>query len=900
MSVCDFPLALGASQMLAQIVICPGCRTELKLKVRMPAGMTEARCPVCKARVPITPATQPTSDTDASVADRTQRAPAGAPLPTPFTFLSPPRAHDEVGRLAHYRVLGELGRGGMGVVFRAEDSHLKRPVAIKVMLPQYAANPADKARFLREARAQAQVEHDHVVTIFQVGEDRGVAFLAMPLLKGLSLAEALRANPQVPLPSAVRIAREMAEGLSAAHEKGLIHRDIKPGNIWLEGKHLRVKILDFGLARVVGSTPTEAVTQQGAVVGTPAYMSPEQARGEPLDARSDLFSLGTVLYQMMTGKQPFRSPSTTGVLIAVATESPPPPSALNPAVPPALDAFTMSLLAKDPAARPATAEGAALHLRAIETEMRGAPGPSSGTGYVVVPVSPSTPGASRGPWSELEDATESDGAELQPVVAASARHAAPRPPSKGPDRRKLYLIAAAVGLVLAITLAAAAVYVQTNAGTIAVEINDAETEARYRSGRLVVMSGGKERYSLPAAGRALNVDTGSYTVRIDGADGLTLDPRDFALKRGEKVTVRLGVAPKSAPKSVVVPPPPGEPDRKGAEYVLRAKGGVRVNNGTLNVKSATLLPADAFRLTYVSLAESDATDDGLAALKDCREVNVLVLTKSSVTDAGMANFKDYGELRELWAAYLPLTDAGVVHFKNSTKLGLLNLYGTRVGDDGLAALKGCKDELYSLNLSDTRVTDAGLAPFKGTTGLTFLNLAGTGATDKGVIGFAENKRLITLWLKGLPVTDAALAPFADCPTLRELSVADTKVTDAGLAHFRDNKNFTELSVSGTAVTDEGLAHFKGCHGVRWLYVGGTKVTDTGLAHFAPCRNMATLSVWNTAITDESVNVIARFTGLTYLNVKETKVSASGVARLRKALPGCTIEWNGGTVGANAP
>ncbi|MCE9564253.1 MAG: serine/threonine protein kinase, partial [Planctomycetes bacterium] len=132
----------------------------------------------------------------------------------------------------------------MGIVFRAEDPQLKRQIALKSMLPPYATSAADVARFLREARAQAAVEHDHVAAIHQVGEDRGVPFIAMPLLKGQPLSNALKLNPRVPIVEAVRIAREMAEGLAAAHECGLIHRDIKPANVWLEGKNRRVKILD--------------------------------------------------------------------------------------------------------------------------------------------------------------------------------------------------------------------------------------------------------------------------------------------------------------------------------------------------------------------------------------------------------------------------------------------------------------------------------------------------------------------------------------------------------------------------------------------------------------------------------------------------------------------------------
>ena len=164
-------------------------------------------------------------------------------------FLAPPQQPDEIGRLGGYRVLKVLGAGGMGVVYKAEDPGLKRLVAIKAMLPAIAASASAKNRFLREAQAAAAIKHNHIVTIHQVGEDRGVPFLAMEFLEGEPLDDRLKRETTLPLAETLRIGREMAEGMAAAHERGLIHRDIKPANTWLEGKKSHVKILDFGLAR---------------------------------------------------------------------------------------------------------------------------------------------------------------------------------------------------------------------------------------------------------------------------------------------------------------------------------------------------------------------------------------------------------------------------------------------------------------------------------------------------------------------------------------------------------------------------------------------------------------------------------------------------------------------------
>ncbi len=283
-------------------------------------------------------------------------------------LLAPAQQPDELGRLGHYRVLRVLGRGGMGIVFEAEDERLKRRVALKVMLPSAASNPAARKRFVREAETAARVEHDNIVPIYDVAEPNGVPFIAMPLLVGEPLDAKLKAGAPLPVPDALTIGRHIAEGLAAAHAAGLIHRDIKPANVWLErgadGGFKRARILDFGLARPVGAGAE--LTHSGAVMGTPAYMAPEQAQGGPIDHRADLFSLGCTLYQMATGRRPFLGGDTYSVLTALATQTPPLPITVNPAVPPALSTLIEGLLAKNPAdRRPATAHAVAEELARI-------------------------------------------------------------------------------------------------------------------------------------------------------------------------------------------------------------------------------------------------------------------------------------------------------------------------------------------------------------------------------------------------------------------------------------------------------------------------------------------------------------------------------------------------------
>jgi serine/threonine protein kinase len=255
-----------------------------------------------------------------------------------YDFLAPPQEPGELGRLGPYRVLRVLGVGGMGVVFQAEDIQLKRLVALKAMKPALAASASARQRFLREAQAAAAIEHTHIVTIYQVGQDRDIPFLAMQLLRGESLHDRLKREATLPPAEVLHIGRAVAEGLAAAHQRGLIHRDIKPANIWLEtlgepgesageargsSSGYRVKILDFGLARP--TEPEEPLTQTGVVIGTPEFMAPEQARGEAVDARCDLFSLGCVCYRMATGKVPFGKKGMIAESLRDAPEGPPPP-----------------------------------------------------------------------------------------------------------------------------------------------------------------------------------------------------------------------------------------------------------------------------------------------------------------------------------------------------------------------------------------------------------------------------------------------------------------------------------------------------------------------------------------------------------------------------------------------
>jgi serine/threonine-protein kinase len=279
---------------------------------------------------------------------------SGAPKPAP-----------DPERLAHFRILGRLGEGGMGVVYRAEDEKLRRVVALKVLPAAFSEDAERRERFLREARSAAAITHSNVAAVHEIGEDSGIAFIAMELVEGETLGQRLARGP-LPLRDALHVARSVLRGVDRAHAKGIVHRDLKPDNVMLD-EGGTVKILDFGLAKlreaddaarsVVEKTETTPqLTAEGRVIGTPHYMSPEQAEGDVTDLRTDIFSFGVVFYEMLTGERPFRGKTSRGVIAAVLRDAPPPLRERAPHVPKAVEAVVARCLAKRPDERFASAQ----------------------------------------------------------------------------------------------------------------------------------------------------------------------------------------------------------------------------------------------------------------------------------------------------------------------------------------------------------------------------------------------------------------------------------------------------------------------------------------------------------------------------------------------------------------
>jgi len=703
-----------------------------------------------------------TSDVDETIAPSTASDADGPKF-------APPCALGEVGTLGPYRILQELGRGGMGAVYAALDTRLQRQVAIKVMLPRFAANQPARERFLREARAAARIKHDHVVTVYEADECDGMPYIAMEFLEGCSLNGYLGKQGNPTIAEVLRIAAEAAAGLAAAHKIGLIHRDIKPDNLWLEAPSGRVKVLDFGLAK-----PMDAefeLTQSGMMVGTPAYMSPEQARSEKVDHRSDLFSLGAMLYRLCTGQLPFDGPTTMAVLMALGIEEPQPVREVNPDVPEPLAALIHQLLSKRADGRPASAEEVGQRLRTIAANLT--------TPRVLPPESTlAQPQVVSAPL--LNSPTELD-------VRPAATRSVPEPlrPKSGGHRRWL-----AAGFTAFLVVAAGVVIIIKN------------------------KDGSETKIEVPD----------DATVTIQGKDGKTL----------AQVGPGAANADRTAAESVLALGGIVQVNGESREFRAVAdlpKGPFTLRSVNLSGTKVTDAGLAHFKdckgLTSLSLDDTKVTDAGLTHFKDCKGLTWLTLHNSKVTDAGLAHFKGCHGLLGLRLYKTLVTDAGLAHFKDCKGLTLFSLSNTQVTDAGLVHFKDCK-RLTSLGLSDTQVTDVGLAYFKDCKGLTLLYLVGLKVTDAGLAHFKDCKGLTELNLHRTQVTDVGLAHFKDCKGLTWLDLQNSKVTGAGLVYF---KELTTLGLSGTAVTDAGLAHLKDCKRLKVLYVQKTKVSAKALAEF---------------------------------------------------------------------
>ncbi len=682
------------------------------------------------------PTPAPSDDLDATCDSKTPPRRHDSSL---TDFLAPPQAEDELGRLGKYRILKVLGHGGMGVVFQAEDPLLKRTVAIKAMLPTLAVSASAGQRFLREAQAMARVKHDHIVTIYQVDEERGVPFLAMEFLQGEPLDQRLSREEKLPVDEVLRIGREIARALAAAHATGLIHRDIKPANIWLERREGeapadpgepgasapgvsaeasltvpsqpedRVKILDFGLARAAAQE--SGLTQQGAIIGTPSFMAPEQARGDPVDGRCDLFSLGVVLYRLCTGRLPFQGTDTVSTLMAVVMHQPAPPIQFN-AVPPELSDLVMRLLEKDPNQRFGTAGEVVQALQTLEKNLA----------------------------QQKEEAQTTTGSR----------------PAPSKPRRRLTLAAAALVLASLIGVGAVAlIRFTTEQGDFVIKTDDPNFSFRVNKGGGVTLTDHKTKRDY-----ILNVvrqERGEWELEAtDEAADLSFKSKTFTIKRGGKVALQTWFERKLPANDARLKEIAALPAEKQVEAVAgwlkernpgfdgkethQIEGGVVTELQFLTRHVTDLTPVRA--LPGLRKLDCAGSDDRKGQLADLSPLKGMQLTH---LEFGWTHVSDLSPLKDmpltiLDCGFTPVTDLTPL---KDMKLKVLHCADTRVHD--LSPLTGMK--LTELVCFDTQVSD--LSPLKDMK-LTNLNFSRTQVSDLSPL---KDMKLTRLWCDGSQVSE---------------------------------------------------------------------------------------------------------------------------------------------------
>jgi hypothetical protein len=654
--------------------------------------------------------------------------------PTDLSFLAPSSQPGSLGRLDHYEILEVIGQGGMGIVLRARDTKLERIVAIKVLAPLLGISSSARQRFVREARAAAAITHDNIIAIHAVEDAGPVPYLVMQFIDGPTLQARIDRTGPLALKEVLRIGLQIAEGLAAAHRQGLIHRDIKPANILLENGVQRVKITDFGLAHAVDE---DSQVPSGFIAGTPAYMSPEQAHGEHIDHRSDLYSLGTVLYALCTGQTPFEARTTIEVLQAVREDTPRPVREVNPDVPEWLSELIARLHARDPAGRPASAQKVAESL------------------------------ATGGPQGQLP--------LLLPTAAAAARPGTANRPWRWAAAAAVLLVAG-LGLTEATgvtNMRGTVIRLFSPEGTLVVEVDDPGVSVAMDGSDVIITGAGVKEIRLKPGQYKVEASKEGTLVRRELIT-VTRDGRQVVRISKESVEHVFNLRDPWE-KSVAVLPAEQQVEavaRRLKELNPRFDGKVKptIENGVVtgleffSDEVKDLSPVHVLDGLRVLICEGSAPGKGtLEELRPLRGLRLIALNCSNTRVADLSPLQGM-PLTSLHCYATRVTDLAPLKGMRLRWLGLTNT--AEVAD--LAPLRGMP--LIGLDLCGLRrVSD--LRPLEGMP-LTYLNLSFLPVSDLSVL--ASMKSLQHLVLEDVPVSD--LTPLRGLPVAR-LGMTGTRVTD---------------------------------------------------------------------------------------------------------------------------
>ena len=711
-----------------------------------------------------------------------------------LSFLQPSTKPGSIGTLGHYEILQVLGQGAFGIVFKAFDEKLHRLVAIKAMNPQLAATSPPRKRFLREARSVAAIKHENIVQVYSV-EEQPLPYLVMEYIDGQTLQQKLDGAGPLEVPEILHLGRQMAAGLAAAHEKSLIHRDIKPGNILLEaGAEQKVKITDFGLARAADDA---TMTRTGTISGTPMYMAPEQAMGQDLDHRADLFSLGSVLYQMTCGRAPFRGPNAIAVLKRVVDEMPRPIRQILPEAPDWLCAIIEKLHAKNPDERYQSAKEVADQLGLCQSKLQAGVSPTA---------------VSLG---------------LRPALVESivpVEKAEPKP-------NKFPVAGVAAGIVLMVSVMAAGVFF----------LNKNKND-----GNVAVVPSAKTTTPATMTPAESERDLAEWLIKQPGVESITVFTNG-------SIVIKPGDSLPDAPFFVNV-----IDWRNAAEItdndLARIGTAQRLNRLNLASKEGTHFVLEQ------SGTFSNITDQGLEKLFS-RSVGLSLTRVTirgdlpKVTDQGYLVLNRANKLEELFFLNSRRGWGVCLSDLNLPNLIGFHVQGQEIPGGLVQMLSSRSPDLTSLALIGYRWAAADRDALSKLDLLSVLNLNNCNLRNDTLANVGKLSRLTVLILNGSPeISDEGIAHLAGLTELRQLELIDSAITEEACQTLASFTKLEQLSLSRTGIKDSGLASLTALKSLRVLgLIGCKRLSDTGLESLAKMSNLAELDIHtNPRLTEAAV------------------------------------------------
>lgn len=710
--------------------------------------------------------------------------------------LEPTNNPGHLGTLGRYSIVSLLGEGGMGIVVHAIDNELCRDVAIKILRPSLAHQVSLRKRFLREARAGAKLSHDHVAPVFDVSEHSGLYFFVMELLEGESLRDRLDKSRQLPVNEALRITREAAEALQAAHEIGLVHRDVKPENIWLDRGSDRVRLVDFGLAH--STTNDAGLTQSGLLMGTPRFMSPEQATCGDVDHRTDLFSLGSVLYRMLTGNYAVDGDSPAECFASLLNDSVPNTAHACPDVPEAVSQLVTDLLEKDPDQRlSSTAELLKRLGIAEDTSPDASPKAASEQGG----------GGSRFRNQKTGWFGFAGGLILLGIIVIIVKH-------KDGTATRIEIDDKNVE----------AIQLLKDDKIISETLVSPESLSRHELAQWVLNDGGTVQIEGETPGQRKpisSVPTEEFKI-LDIAFANPVSAADFR---------RLVAVPELLFLALTIEDTfPGD-----ALQTLRHLKNLRY----LNLK----VPESA------SLVD----DEDVEVVCQLPELNLLELTSPRLTGACLNQLARLKKFEHLFVNLPLISDDELRNICRSRSMYVLRIANaTQLSDTCLQPIS--KTRVQQLDIQQSQITGSGFDALADLKTLVWLNLSDAPIENQYLARLLDCERLDHIGLCGTPIDDAGVKILTQSSTLARVALDDTQISDEACRHLAKLKTLIQAYLRTSGLTNKSLKYLASSPQLKLLYISGSDITDDGLPILDAAKSLEyaqlhTTSVSTTAVSD---------------------------------------------------